>query len=54
MLAVRSSVVVLVQTSYEMITNAHLDNSGLSYFLPLLHKKMWSINEVEDEHIEYI
>jgi hypothetical protein len=39
MFAVRSSVVFLVQTSYEVVTNANLDNRGLAYFLPLLHKK---------------
>jgi hypothetical protein len=39
MFAVRSSVVFLVQKSYEMVTNTNLDNSGLAYFLPLLHKK---------------
>ena len=25
--------------NYEMVTNTNLDNSGLAYFLPLLHKK---------------
>ena len=40
-------------TSYEMVTNANLDNTGLAYSLPLLHKKMWSITELEEEHIEH-
>jgi hypothetical protein len=39
---------------YDMVTNANLENTGLAIFFQHNYIKMWSSNELEEEHIEYI